>query len=448
MNLSSEYTEDIRSLSGKGAHKRGELFMQKLSGRKLLLIGFTLFSMFFGAGNLIFPPDLGAKAGIHFWPAFLGLAISAVGLPVAGVVAVARAQGLEKLAGRVHPVFAQVFMILIYLSIGPCLAIPRTASTSFAMLAPLVGTGAGLQLGYSVVFFAAAFLVALQPEKLTRWLGRLLCPCLLVLILVLFGGCLLHPLVGQYGVPTPEYTSGAVLQGVLYGYQTMDTLDGLNFGAVIALNIQALGVTEPREVERGTIRAGFLAAGLFAVVYAMLTHIGGIAGAAFPGCETGAETLTLLANALFGRVGQVLLAAIFIIACFNTCVGLISGVSEYFHQLWPKVPYTGWAAFFALTSMLLSNIGLASILELSVPILNAIYPAAIVLIFLSFLPGRFQRCSVYSWAIGLAALQSIPAALPLGPVAALANNLPLGAIGFGWLLPAAVGMGIGFLKKS
>ena len=89
-----------------------------------------------------------------------------------------------------------------------------------------------------------------------------------------------------------------------------------------------------------------------------------------------------------------------------------------------------------------------SILELSVPILNAIYPAAIVLIFLSFLPGRFQRCSVYSWAIGLAALQSIPAALPLGPVAALANNLPLGALGFGWLLPAAVGMGIGFLKKS
>ena len=87
-----------------------------------------------------------------------------VGLPIAGVVAVARAQGLEKLAGRVHPVFAQVFMILIYLSIGPCLAIPRTASTSFAMLAPLVGTGAGLQLGYSVVFFAAAFLVALQPE--------------------------------------------------------------------------------------------------------------------------------------------------------------------------------------------------------------------------------------------------------------------------------------------
>ena len=132
--------------------------MQKLSGRKQLLIGFTLFSMFFGAGNLIFPPHLGAQAGTNFWPAFLGLAISAVGLPIAGVIAVAKADGLDKLAGRVHPVFARVFMVLIYLSIGPCLAIPRTASTSFAMLAPLLGSGSGLQLGYSAVFFAAAWI--------------------------------------------------------------------------------------------------------------------------------------------------------------------------------------------------------------------------------------------------------------------------------------------------
>ena len=415
MNLSSEYTEDIRFLPGRNPHKRGEFFMQKLSGRKLLLIGFTLFSMFFGAGNLIFPPDLGAKAGIHFWPAFLGLAISAVGLPVAGVVAVARAQGLEKLAGRVHPVFAQVFMILIYLSIGPCLAIPRTASTSFAMLAPLVGTGAGLQLGYSVVFFAAAFLVALRPEKLTRWLGRLLCPCLLVLILVLFGGCLLHPLAGQYGTPTPEYTSGAVLQGVLYGYQTMDTLAALNFGAIIALNIQAQGV---------------------------------LTGAAVPGLATGADVLTVLADRLFGKAGLVLLAAIFVLACFNTCVGLIACVGEYFHTLVPSVPYPAFAGFFAAASMLISNLGLADILRLSVPVLNALYPVAILLICLSFVPELEQRHPlVYPLCIGCTALQSVASALPLGPLSALAKALPFGAVGFGWVLPAAVGILAGMLLR-
>ena len=133
---------------------------QALRGKKLFLVGFTLFSMFFGAGNLIFPPFLGAQAGTALWSAFAGFAVSAIGLPIAGVVAVARAGGLDKLARRVHPLFAPVFTVLVYLSIGPCLAIPRTASTSFQMLVPLVGGGAGLQLVYSVLFFTAAFCVA------------------------------------------------------------------------------------------------------------------------------------------------------------------------------------------------------------------------------------------------------------------------------------------------
>ena len=419
--------------------------MQKLSGKSLLLVSFTLFSMFFGAGNLIFPPHLGAQAGTSLWPAFAGLAVSAVGLPIAGVVAVARAGGLDKLAGRVHPVFAMVFTILVYLSIGPCLAIPRTASTSFQMLVPLIGGGTGLQLAYSVLFFAAAFLVALRPEKLTDWLGRILCPCLIVLIVVLFAGCLIHPLAAHYGTPSAEYAALPAVQGILYGYQTMDTLAGLNFGAVIALNIRARGVTESRAVEGGTIRAGFIAGGLLLVVYAMLTHIGGISGAAFPGSDTGASVLTALADGLFGRVGQVLLAVIFVIACFNTCVGLIASVGEYFHELLPRLPYPAIAAFFALMSMLLANIGLADILSLSVPVLNAIYPIAIVLIVVEFLPGRFQRTSVWRLSILFTAIQSIPAALPFGPLSTLMNALPLSSLGFGWLLPALIGIGAGLL---
>lgn len=403
---------------------------QALKGRKLLLVGFTLFSMFFGAGNLIFPPDLGAKAGANLWPAFLGLAISAVGLPVAGVIAVARADGLDKLAGRVHPVFAQVFMILIYLSIGPCLAIPRTASTSFAMLTPLLGSSAGLQLGYSALFFGVAFLVALHPDRLTRWLGRLLCPCLLVLILILFGGCLLHPLAAQYAAPTETYRSAVVLQGVLYGYQTMDALAALNFGAVIAMNIRAQGVAREQDVQRSAIRAGFVAGGLLLAVYTMLGHAG---------------ALTVLAERLFGKAGLVLLAAIFMLACFNTCVGLIACVGEYFHTLLPRIPYPALAAFFAAASMLIANLGLADILRLSVPVLNALYPVAIVLIALSFVPGLEQRCRVYPLCIGCTAVQSIAAALPLGPLSALANALPLAALGFGWVLPAVVGLLAGIL---
>ena len=353
---------------------------QALRGKKLLLVGFTLFSMFFGAGNLIFPPFLGAQAGTALWLAFVGFAVSAIGLPIAGVAAVARAGGLPALAGRVHPRFAQVFAVLVYLSIGPCLAIPRTASTSFEMLTPLVGRSTPGQFIYSLVFFAAAYFVALKPEKLTQRLGRILCPALLVLIVVLFAGCILHPAAPGYGTPAEAYAALPAAQGVLDGYQTMDALAALNFGAVIALNIRTHGIEDEREVQRGTISAGFVAGLMLLAVYAMLTHAGALSGAAFPGGSTGADTLSNIAGGLFGPVGQVLLAAIFVIACFNTCVGLIACVGQYFHELLPRIPYPAIAAFFAAASMIISNIGLAGIIRLSTPVLNAIYPVAIVLI--------------------------------------------------------------------
>ena len=422
--------------------------MQKLRGHDLLFIGFTLFSMFFGAGNLIFPPFLGAQAGTNAWFAFIGFAASAIGLPVLGVIAIARAGGLSTLAGRVHPRFAAVFTMLCYLSIGPCLAIPRTASTAFEMFAPLVGGGAAKQLIYSVVFFAAAFLVALKPEKLTDRLGKILCPTLIVLILVLFGACLIHPVSAQYGAPSAAYASLPAAEGFIAGYQTMDTIAALNFGAVIALNVRAKGVSEDRQVVRGTIRAGWIAGAVLLAVYAMLTHAGALSGAAFPGGETGADTLTSLAHALFGTPGQVLLAAIFLIACLNTCIGLISCVSEYFHGLFPRIPYAAFAAFFALASTVVSNIGLAGIIRLSTPVLNAIYPTAIVLIALSFVPHLEQHRWVYPLAAGFTCVQSVVAALAqsglrIPGIAALLDKLPLAALGFGWVAPALAGLALG-----
>ena len=223
----------------------------------------------------------------------------------------------------------------------------------------------------------------------------------------------------------------------------MDALAGLNFGAVLALNIQALGVTEENAIRQNTIRAGFLAGGLLLVIYAMLGHVGALTGAAAPDCTTGAEVLSALASALFGRAGHLLLAAIFLIACFNTCVGLISCVGQYFHTLLPRIPYPALAGFFAAASMLISNIGLAGIIRLSTPVLGALYPAAIVLIALSFLPQAFQKRSVYVCTVALTAVQSVLAALPF--TATFVTALPLGAYGFGWVVPAAAGLLVGFL---
>lgn len=424
--------------------------MKELKGKDLLLIGFTLFSMFFGAGNLIFPPFLGAQAGTATWAAMAGFALSAIGIPVLGVVAVARSGGLRDLAGRVSPKFAFVFTLLIYLSIGPCLAIPRTASTSFEMaVTPFLGAGGQgwlpvLQFVYSLVFFAGALLLALRPEKLTDRLGRILCPCLLALIVILFAACLIHP-PGAYGPVGGTYAAHPTVQGFVDGYQTMDTMAALAFGIIIALNVRARGVEEEAAMVRGTVKAGGIAGLLLLAVYSMLSHVGALSGGAMPGSANGAEVLTRLVHALFGGVGSVLLAAIFLIACFNVCVGLISSCGEFFHAVFPKVSYRAWALFFALVSMAIANLGLDLILQVSVPVLGAIYPVAIVLILLSFLPKTLgDRTRIYPWAIAVTGVFSVLFALgDLHVPVPLVGHLPLAGIGLGWVLPAVLGTALG-----
>ena len=420
----------------------------QLQGKRLLLVGFTLFSMFFGAGNLIFPPFLGAQAGTSTWPAMAGFALSAIGFPILGVVAVARSGGLSRLAGRVHPRFAAVYTMLIYLSIGPCLAIPRTASTSFEMaVSPFLPPDAPfglLQLGYSALFFGVALLLALKPEKLTDRLGKVLCPTLLLLILVIFLGCALRP-PGGYGAVTDAYASNPAVQGFLVGYQTMDTIAALNFGIVIALNIRAGAVV------RGTVRAGWLAGAVLLAVYAMLAHIGALSGSAFPGSQNGAEALTRLVSALFGPFGSVLLAAVFVIACLNTCIGLISCCSEYFHELFPRVSYRWWALFFALMSMAIANLGLNQILAVSVPVLGAIYPVAIVLILLSFFHrwiaplGKIYPVSILFTATASVLYALADAHLAIPVLTPAMKSIPLAGLGLGWVPPAAAGILLGAL---
>ena len=367
---------------------------EKFNVKNRLLMGITLFSMFFGAGNLIFPPFLGAQAGTHTWTAFLGFAASAVGLPVLGVVAVTLSGGLDRLASRVHPKFAFVYTIILYLAIGPCLAIPRTASTSFSItVQPFVPKGVSLgrvQLIYSLVFFALAALVALHPERLTDFLGRWLSPILLILIVSVFVGTLLKS-PGEAAAPASAYQSMAPVQGFLDGYQTMDTLAALNFGLIIAVNIRAKGITKEKSVMNETICAGWIAGIVLLAVYGALTFIGMHSGERFPDTENGTEVLTAVSGFLFGKTGMIILAACFFIACFNTCVGLLSCCGKYFNSICPRLSHRTWVWGFAAVSLLIANVGLNAILKFSIPVLNAIYPLAILLIVLAFSDRWLKR---------------------------------------------------------
>ena len=441
--------------------------MTSLNTKQRFLIGLTLFSMFFGAGNLIFPPFLGALAGESTLTAMGGFALTAVCFPVLAVIVVARTGGLDTLASRVHPGFAFLFTLLIYLSIGPCLAIPRTASTSFEMAVKPFFTGEGAMVGtlmgfpldlvaqaiYSVFFFALAYVIALNPEKLTQRLGKVMSPTLIALIVILFVSCLINPL-GGYGNVLPPYDVNAFTRGFVEGYQTLDTIAALNFGLIIALNIQAMGVKSTKGVVSETIKAGLIAGVLLITIYIALAHVGATASGAGIMTENGAQTLTAVADRQFGAIGLIILGAIFFLACLNVCVGLLSCCSNYFKNTFPILSYRGWLTVFALCSVVVANAGLTMILKLSIPVLLAIYPVAIVLIVLGLVHPWIARFPmIYPVSIVLTALTGIVSALlqvgvPLPHFKDFIEMLPLASVGLEWIAPAALGAVIGMLISA
>ena len=310
--------------------------MNKLVARQRLVMTFTFFSMFFGAGNLIFPPFVGAQAGSATIPAAIGFIVSAVGLPILGVLAVTFAGGFDKLASRVSPKFALFLGVAIMLTIGPCFAIPRTATTSFEMMvAPFVPSSYGwlAQLIYSLVFFTLAFLFAQQPEKLSKVLGRFMGPLLLVLLAVLFIACLIHG-IGTPANPMGDYSTNQIARGFLDGYQTMDLLAALYFGIVISANIRAQQVDDESQVQKETAYAGLGTGVLLIVIYGALSYVGVVSGAIVtidPAKDTDTTVLTNLTSSLFGTFGTAFLGVVFVIACLNVCTGLIGTCATYFH---------------------------------------------------------------------------------------------------------------------
>ena len=426
----------------------------KLSKKKMLLISFMLFSLFFGAGNLIFPPFLGQNAGSAAIPAMIGFLVTAVVLPVLGVIVVAQFDGLDKLSRNVGKRFSAIFTLLIYLSIGPGLGIPRAASVPFEMaVAPYLpeGTDVGIwMVTYSFVFFLVALWLCLNPGKLVSRIGTFLTPSLLTLLCLLFVVFLFK---GQTNIEKPQiiYMTAPFLQGFADGYQTMDTIAALNFGLVIATTLGAFGLKDKKDVIRNTVFAGIFAGSILAAVYMMLTYMGMCSSGVYPIQENGAWTLRCIVYQLFGDFGAIILAAIFTLACLTTCIGLINSISQYFSVQFKKLSYRQWVFVIVGVSFLICNLGLNAILSISIPVLNAIYPVSIVLIVLGLSHKLWENNSyVYPFAIAATGVVSVlysldTAKVQLGFLSGILNKLPLYSMGFCWVCVAAAAIVISII---
>ncbi|MFC0272595.1 branched-chain amino acid transport system II carrier protein [Metabacillus herbersteinensis] len=417
-----------------------------------LFIGMMLFSMFFGAGNLIFPAFLGAQSGTSYWMAMLGFILTGVGLPIAVLFAVSLVKdGAQTIGNRVHPLFSKVFMVIIYLSIGPFLAIPRNASVSYEMgVKPFINdswNSSMILFFYSAVFFAIVYIISLDPSKMEKYMGRWITPILLLSIVILCAVGFVK-LDAPLQSPAVTYESGAFFKGFIEGYSTMDALGALAFGIVILTSIQQRGVTGRKKLINYTLRSGVIAGILLTLVYVSLGLIGGKM-ASSGSFENGTDILTAASTLLLGQSGKILLGFIFTLACFTTVVGLTTACGQYFSNLIPRASYKLVVLAVTLIGFTLSNLGLAGILKVSVPFLVTAYPLTIVLITLTFFNRYFKNSKlVYRSAILFTGVFAVIGGLKAfglndGPLLTFTNYLPLSSVGLEWVVPALVGTGIG-----
>nr|WP_106780742.1 branched-chain amino acid transport system II carrier protein [Lysinibacillus timonensis] len=423
--------------------------MPRLKTQELIFIIFMLFSMFFGAGNLIFPAFLGNSAGVEMWISLFGFIITAVGLPILGVIAIGKAGSFDTLATRVHPWFALIFPVLIYLSIGPGLAIPRAGTVAYEMsikpFLPESLSGSPMMLFiYTIIFFVIVLALSLSPSKLVDRFGKLLTPILLILIAIIFVKAIFTP-VESYATATDLYATNGFFQGFLDGYLTMDALAALVYGIVVVNTIRAKGIQDNASLSKYMLLAGLGAGILLAVIYSILTYLGASISS-IEQLDNGAEVLTLVMNTLFGQAGIVILGALFTVACLCVSISLVISCGEYFSKLLPIFSYKVWAMITALVSFAIANLGLNQILAISVPILGMIYPLAIVLIILGIL-NRYVHHTIYLVAIIFTAIFSIIETINTTFLSnSLSNTLtliPLYDQGVGWVLPAILGVIIG-----
>lgn len=424
-----------------------------MSKRALFAIALMLFSMFFGAGNLIFPPMLGANAGDNFVPAVTGFLISGVALPVLAIIAIALSgQDIRALAARAGTVFTIVFSIAIYLSIGTFFGIPRTGAVSFSTaVSPVTGWESTLaSVGFNLVFFVVATWLALNPSGLVDRLGKVLTPALLALLVVLIVLSLFQ-LHNPGAVPTEEYAVSPFPAGLMEGYFTMDSLAALAFGILVISAIKEQKIANPLP---GTTMAALGAGALLGTIYLGLA----IMGSRIPEGQSYKDGATLLSHAslqVLGFSGQVVLGGVVLLACLTTAVGLLAATSEFFNYLVPKISYRTWLMTFAVVSFGIASGGLETVISIATPIIVFIYPVAMTVIIVTLIGAVVKPILPLYWGFAIPAwsvfLWSVVDKIVTWQSGA-PIELPLVNADFTWLAPAIAGLAVGasidFFRKE
>lgn len=387
---------------------------------KTLVIGFALFAMFFGAGNVLLPPFIGLKTGSSYYMSIIGFVLTGVGLPLLTLLVIFYIDGkYEKLFEPLGKNFSKFLMVAAFLTIGPAIGIPRTAATTFEIgmkpffpsLSPIVG---------SIIFFLINLFFVMKKSNVLDKIGKLLTPTLLVTIVVLIIKGIISPIASTSAGVSPD----AFSQGFLEGYNTVDAVAAVIFAGLVW---KSLGQTinDKEVLKKTSIKAAFIAALGLSAIYSGFIYLGATSNAPIDIERT--ALLNLITKSLLGNYGVALLSIIVSLACLTTSIGLIVSVSSYFEEVLNyKVKYNVVVLVVISISYAISQLGVDKIINYALPILLVFYPLLITVLFLTLSKASpvVSKYTTYTTFVVSIIDQIYP--------------LPLHNQGFAWLIPALI----------
>ncbi|MGL5347458.1 MAG: branched-chain amino acid transport system II carrier protein [Peptostreptococcaceae bacterium] len=405
--------------------------------KDIVVVGFALFAMFFGAGNLIFPPYLGVASGNQWIIGFAGFVLADVGLALLAILAAAKCKGqISNILGRAGKNVAIILGSAIMICLGPLLAIPRTAATTFEMGVSPIFSGFSPIL-FSIIFFVVVLVLTIKPSKVVDIIGQFLTPALLVALAVLIIKGIISPLGEISSTPIIE---NVFSNGVSQGYQTMDALGAVALSTVVILSLSNKGYKDENEKIKLTVKAGLVAGLGLCLVYGGLTYLGATLSKVY-GLDISQTTLTVEMTAmLLGQPGKIILAIIVTLACLTTAIGLTSATGEYFNKLSNgKIKYETIVIVVCVFSAVVSNFGVSTIIKFSGPVLDMIYPATIVLVLMTLVGKHIKNDNAFKAATYMALFISILTVVNnLGISIPIVTKLPFASLGFNWITPVLI----------
>ncbi|MFU2416866.1 branched-chain amino acid transport system II carrier protein [Peptacetobacter sp.] len=416
---------------------------QKGSFKDVIVFGFALFAMFFGAGNLIFPPYLGIITGPEWLTAFGGFTFADAGLALLAVMATAKYDGnVIALFKRAGLKLAIVLGCADILCIGPFLAIPRTGATTYEMgIMPLLGNTIPIAV-FAAIFFIITYVLTIKPSKVVDIVGRVLTPALLIALAVIIVKGIISPLGPIVEEPMIQ---GVVGEGIAQGYQTMDAFAAIALASVLIVSLNEKGYNTVGDKLKAIMKSGVLACVGLALVYGGLCFLGATVSTMYGVDAQQSQVIVNITEGLLGQTGKVILAVCVALACLTTSIGLTSATGQFFEKLsGGKLKYKTVVLAVCIFSACMASIGVGGIIKVASPVLSIVYPPTIVLVILAFFTGKIQNDNVYKFAVYTSLIVSILTVIQsYGVAMPFLDYLPLKEFGFNWVVPVLIAGVIG-----